>query len=81
MSQLGIPTTHHPPTTTTTNSKLHKRAEIEQNSGTKSYFSILGDPKTFFEPYPNPKINPLGPQKVKNEPQNETNQKSEMKKL
>merc|ERR1712121_569301 len=54
---------HHPPTHT--NSKLHDRAEIEQNSENKSYYSILGDPKTVFEPYPNPKNSPLGPQKVK----------------
>ena len=58
----------HPPTHTHTNSKLHDRAEIEQNSENKSYQSILGDPKTVFEPYPNPKNSPLGPQKVKNDP-------------
>ena len=29
---------------------------------------MLGDPKTVFEPYPNPKNSPLGPQKVKNDP-------------
>ena len=57
-----------PPPTTTRNSKLHDRAEIEQNSENKSYQSILGDPKTVFEPYPNPKNSPLGPQKVKNDP-------------
>ena len=26
------------------------------------------DPKSFFEPYPDPKNSPLGPQKVKNDP-------------
>ena len=26
------------------------------------------DPKTVFEPFPNPKNSPLGPQKVKNDP-------------
>ena len=57
-----------PPPPTHTNSKLHDRAEIEQNSENKSHYSILGDPKTVFEPYPNPKNNPLVPQKVKNEP-------------
>ena len=55
--------THHH-----TNSKLRDRAEIEQNSENKSYKAILGDPKTVFEPYPNPKNIPLGPQKVKNDP-------------
>ena len=51
------PPHHHPaPTHTHTNSKLHDRAEIEQNSENKSYLSILGDPKTVFEPYPTPKI-------------------------
>ena len=61
----------HPPTHTHThhtNSKLHDRAEIEQNSENKSCQSILGDPKTVFEPCPNPKNTPLGPQKVKNDP-------------
>ena len=48
--------------------QLHDRAEIEQNSENKSYQSILGDPKTVFEPYPNPKNSPLGPQNVKNDP-------------
>ena len=43
----GIAITH-------TISKLHDRAKIEQNSENKSYKSILGDPKTVFEPYPNP---------------------------
>ena len=29
---------------------------------------MLGDPKIVFEPYPNPKNSPLGPQTVKNDP-------------
>ena len=33
-----------------------------------NHYSILGDPKTVFEPYRNPKNSPLGPQKVKNDP-------------
>ena len=37
---------YHPHTHHHTNSKLHDRAEIEQNSENKSYQSILGDPKT-----------------------------------
>ena len=47
---------------------IHDRAEIEQILENKSYQSILGDPKTVFEPYPNLKNSPLGPQKVKNDP-------------
>ena len=35
-----------------TNSRLHDRAEIEQNSETKVI--NLGDPKTVFEPFPQP---------------------------
>merc|ERR1712198_207165 len=65
---LGIPPTHTYPHHHHRNSKLHDREEIEQNSENKSYYSILGDPKTVFEPYPNPKNSPLGPQKVKNDP-------------
>ena len=57
-------TTHHHHT----NSKLHDRVEIEQNSENKSYQSILGDPKTVFEPHPNPKNTPLEPLKAKNDP-------------
>ena len=69
-------TTTHPPTT---NSKLHDRAEIEQNSEKKSFQSIWGDPKTVFEPYPNPKNSPLGPQKSKMTPKSSQNQMSESK--
>ena len=29
---------------------------------------MLGDPKTVFEPYPNPKNSPLGPKNIKNDP-------------
>ena len=76
-------TTHHhqhpPPTTTIRNSKLHDRAEIEQKSENKSYKSILGDPKTVFEPYPNPKNSPLGPKKSKMTPKLSQNQMSEFK--
>ena len=56
------------PPPTTRNSKLHDRAEMEQNLENKSYQSILGDPKTVFEPYLNPKNSPLGHQNVKNDP-------------
>ena len=42
------PTHHHH-----SNSKLHDRAEIEQYYEKKSYQFKWGDPKTFFEPYPN----------------------------
>ena len=51
-----------------TNSKLHDRAEIEQNTESKRYQSILADPKTVFKPYPDPKNSPLGPKKLKNDP-------------
>ena len=56
-----------------TNSRLHDRAEIEQNSETKVI--NLGDPKTVFEPYSNSKNSPLGPQKVKNDPKIKSNSK------
>ena len=62
---------YHPHTTHPhhhTNSKLQDRAEIEQHSENKSYQYILEDPKTVFEPYPDPKNSPLGLQKVKNDP-------------
>ena len=36
---------------------------------------MLGDPKTVFEPYPNPKNSPLWPQKVKNDPKIKSNSK------
>ena len=68
---------HHPPTTT--NSKLHDRAEIEQNSENKSYQSIWGDTKTVFKSYPNPKIAHWGPKKPKMTPKLSQNQKSELK--
>ena len=45
--------------------KQHDIAEIEQYFENKSYRSILGDSKTVFEPYPDPKNSPFGPQKVK----------------
>ena len=64
---------HHQPHI---NSKLHDRAEIEQNSENKSYLSIWGDPKTV-EPYPNPKISPLGLQNVKNDPKMKSKIKSQ----
>ena len=70
-----------PPPPPTTNSKLHDRAEIEQNSEYKSYLSIWRDPKTVFEPYPDPKNCPLGPQKVKMTPKLSQNQKWELKEL
>ena len=70
---------YHPHTHHHTNSKLHDRAEIEQNSENKSYQSILGNPKTVFEPHPNPKNSPLGPQNVKNDPKLSQNKMSELK--
>ena len=45
--------------------KQHDIAEIEQYFENKSYRSTLGDSKTVFEPYPDPKNSPFGPQKVK----------------
>ena len=39
-----------------------------QFSENKSWEFIRVDPKTAFEPYPNPKNSPLGPQKAKNDP-------------
>ena len=38
---------------------------MEENIDNKSCSTTLVDPKTFFEPYPDPKNSPLGPQKVK----------------
>ena len=37
------------------------------------------DPKTIFESHIEPKISPLGPQKVKNDPKIKSNQMSELK--
>ena len=34
----------------------------------KEFSAIWGDSKKVFEPYPDPKNSPLGPQKVKNHP-------------
>ena len=36
---------------------------------------MCGDPKTAFETYPNAKLNPLGPQIVKNDPKNNSKSK------
>ena len=41
---------------------------IERNKENESYSTTWVEPKTVFEPYPNPKNSPLGPQKVKNDP-------------
>ena len=68
ISVVGLRLSNHWKTTHHRNSKLHDRAKLEQNSENKSYQSTLGDPKTVFESYPNPKNGPLGPQKVKNDP-------------
>ena len=46
---------------------------IGQYSENKSCSSIWGEPKTFFEPNPDPKNSPLGPQKLKNEPKIKSN--------
>ena len=35
-------------------------------------FNYMGDPKTVFGPFPNPKNSPLGLQKVKNDPKSES---------
>ena len=37
---------------------------------------MYGDPKTVFEPYPNPKNSPLGPPKSKKQPLNDPKMES-----
>ena len=41
---------------------------IERDKENKSCSTTWVDPKTLVEPYLNPKVSPLGPQKVKNDP-------------
>ena len=53
----------------------------QKNLENKSYQSILGDPETVFEPNPNPKDSPLGPQKSKMTPKLSQNQMSELKEI
>ena len=59
--------------------KQHDIAEIEQYFENKSYRSILGDSKTVFEPYPDPKNSPFGPKKARTTPKLCQNQTSELK--
>ena len=48
---------------------------MERNKENESCSTTLLDPKTVFELFPNPKISPLGPQKVKNDPKNKSKSK------
>ena len=41
---------------------------MEENIENKSFSSTWLDPKQEFQPYPNPKNSPLGPQKFKTDP-------------
>ena len=44
--------------------KSKSTVRIERTIENKSYSTTKVDPKRIFEPYPNIKISPLGPQKV-----------------
>ena len=46
---------------------------IDGNIHNESWTTTWVHPKTVFEPYPNPKNSPLGPQKDKNDPQIKSN--------
>ena len=60
--------------------KSHSKVRSEGIIEDKSYSTTWVDPKTAFEPYPNPKNSPLGPQKVKNDAKFIQNKKLELKK-
>ena len=47
---------------------LFRDREYTKIQSVSTTFYTLVDPKTVFEPYPNPKNSPLGLQKVKNDP-------------
>ena len=50
--------------------KLSKnQMKIDDNIENESCSTTWVDPKTVFEPFPNPKKSPLGPKKVKKLPQ------------
>ena len=48
--------------------KSKSKIRIEENIETKSCSFTWVDPKIVFEPYPDPKNIPLGPQKIKSDP-------------
>ena len=52
--------------------KSKSNAKIEGNIENESCSTTQVDLKTAFEPFPNPKNSPLGPQKVKNDPKNKS---------
>ena len=59
-------------------SKISKKRFCGYNTGTienKRWSTSWVDPKTVVEPYPDPKRNPLGLQKVKNDPKIKSNSK------
>ena len=68
------------PTQTPKSKKRSKNeARIEENIENKSVSTTYVDPKTVFEPHPDPEISPLGPQQVKITPKLDQNQNSELK--
>ena len=48
--------------------KSKSKVRVKRNIENESCLTTRVDPKTVFEPFPNPKNSPLGPQKVKNDP-------------
>ena len=59
--------------------KSTSKVTIEQNVENRSFSTTWVDPKTVFEPYPDPKNSPLGPPKVKMTPKLSQNQVTELK--
>ena len=57
--------------------KSKSEVVIEESLKSKIYLSTWVQPKTVCEPYPDPKNNPIGPQKIKNDPK--INSKSKVK--
>ena len=55
--------------------RTKKRANLRK----QKLLVYIRRPETVFEPYPNPKNSPLGPQKVKNDPQIKSESKVRIK--
>ena len=56
----------------------NQKLELKELKKNKSCSTTWIDPKTVFEPYPNPKNSPVGPQKVINDPKIKPNWKEEI---
>ena len=55
--------------------KSKSKVRVEGTIENKSCSTTWVDPKIVFEPYPDQKNSPLGPQKVKNDPKNKSKSK------